>query len=199
MLLQAPPLGKTGCSSRAGALLAALIVRLSPESGGHGVVEVIEAVHKPPALRSRAGCALEIARRRPVIGSGGSAGREGPVSTSAAPSIFALAVSRLAEKPRLDSSRRRRQARESRVFFPAPLAGSLFRAGDRPGGLDVRRFAPVVLAPCRQRPSPPRARSSAGGQRASPVAWSWKHPSERSPSTCSSACGRAVRAPLQSA
>src|SRR5438105_4848250 len=36
-----------------GALLAALIVRLSPESGGHGVVEVIEAVHKRAPIKGR--------------------------------------------------------------------------------------------------------------------------------------------------
>src|SRR5205085_2596868 len=61
-----------------GALLAALVVRVSPESGGHGVVEVIEAVHKRTQIKGRVAVWKSLAAGL-VIGSGGSAGREGPV------------------------------------------------------------------------------------------------------------------------
>src|SRR4051812_46863516 len=62
-----------------GALLAALVVRfVSPESGGHGVVEVIEAVHQRSPIRGRVAVWKSLAAGL-VIGSGGSAGREGPV------------------------------------------------------------------------------------------------------------------------
>src|SRR5207247_5505105 len=62
----------------AGALLAALLVRfVSPESGGHGVVEVIEAVHLRSPIRGRVTIWKSLAAGL-VSGSGGSAGREGP-------------------------------------------------------------------------------------------------------------------------
>src|SRR5256886_689898 len=63
----------------AGALLAALVVRLSPESGGHGVVEVIEAVHKRAPIKGRVALWKSLAAGL-VIGSGGSALR--PVAWS---------------------------------------------------------------------------------------------------------------------
>ncbi len=62
-----------------GALAAGLLVRyVSPESGGHGVVEVIEAVHGRKPLRGRVAVWKSLAAGL-VLGSGGSAGREGPV------------------------------------------------------------------------------------------------------------------------
>jgi len=64
-----------------GALAAGLLVRyVSPESGGHGVVEVIEGVHagRWEHLRGRVAIWKSLAAGL-VIGSGGSAGREGPV------------------------------------------------------------------------------------------------------------------------
>jgi chloride channel protein, CIC family len=62
----------------AGALLSALIVaRLAPEATGHGTDEAIEAVHGDPrAIRFRA----ELVASALTIGSGGSAGREGPTA-----------------------------------------------------------------------------------------------------------------------
>ena len=65
----------------AGALLSALIVaRLAPEAAGHGTDEAIEAVHGDPrAIRVRAALVKMVASAL-TIGSGGSAGREGPTA-----------------------------------------------------------------------------------------------------------------------
>jgi chloride channel protein, CIC family len=65
----------------AGALLSALIVaRLAPEAAGHGTDEAIHAVHGDPrTIRFRAVLVKMIASAL-TIGSGGSAGREGPTA-----------------------------------------------------------------------------------------------------------------------
>ncbi|HET7073760.1 MAG TPA: chloride channel protein [Mycobacterium sp.] len=65
----------------AGALLSALIVaKLAPEASGHGTDEAIEAVHADPrAIRFRVVLVKMVASAL-TIGSGGSAGREGPTA-----------------------------------------------------------------------------------------------------------------------
>ncbi len=70
------PLVTTG-----GALLSALIVaKLAPEATGHGTDEAIEAVHGDPrSIRFRAVLVKMVASAL-TIGSGGSAGREGPTA-----------------------------------------------------------------------------------------------------------------------
>jgi CIC family chloride channel protein len=70
------PLVTTG-----GALLSALIVaKLAPEASGHGTDEAIDAVHGDPrAIRFRAVLVKMVASAL-TIGSGGSAGREGPTA-----------------------------------------------------------------------------------------------------------------------
>ncbi|OBI83811.1 chloride channel protein [Mycobacterium sp. 1245805.9] len=70
------PLVTTG-----GALLSALIVaKLAPEATGHGTDEAIQAAHGDPrAIRFRA-VLVKMAASALTIGSGGSAGREGPTA-----------------------------------------------------------------------------------------------------------------------
>ena len=70
------PLVTTG-----GALLSAFIVaKLAPEATGHGTDQAIEAVHGDPrAIRFRAVLVKMVASAL-TIGSGGSAGREGPTA-----------------------------------------------------------------------------------------------------------------------
>lgn len=70
------PLVTTG-----GALLSAFIVaKLAPEATGHGTDEAIQAVHGDPrAIRFRA-VLVKMAASAVTIGSGGSAGREGPTA-----------------------------------------------------------------------------------------------------------------------
>ncbi|KQH81318.1 chloride channel protein [Mycobacterium gordonae] len=70
------PLVTTG-----GALLSAVVVtKFAPEATGHGTDEAIEAVHTDPrAIRARV-VLVKLVASALTIGSGGSAGREGPTA-----------------------------------------------------------------------------------------------------------------------
>jgi len=159
-----------------GAFFAALIVRVSPESGGHGVVEVIEAVHKRDAvLRGRVAVWKSLAAGL-VIGSGGSAGREGPVVHLGG--AVASSLSRLLSLPRREASLLLAAGAGAGIAasFQAPLAGSLFALEIVLADFDVRRFAPIVLA-CVTAVATSRALLG-GGTELRPVTWSLTHPSE---------------------
>jgi len=159
-----------------GAFFAALIVRVSPESGGHGVVEVIEAVHKrDAALRGRVAVWKSLAAGL-VIGSGGSAGREGPVVHLGG--AVASSLSRLLSLPRREASLLLAAGAGAGIAasFQAPLAGSLFALEIVLADFDVRRFAPIVLA-CVTAVATSRALLG-GGTELRPVTWSLTHPSE---------------------
>ncbi|MCV7422629.1 chloride channel protein [Mycobacterium yunnanensis] len=64
-----------------GALISALLVaKFAPEAAGHGTDSAIEAVHTDPrSIRSRA-VLVKLVSSALTIGSGGSAGREGPTA-----------------------------------------------------------------------------------------------------------------------
>ena len=159
-----------------GALLAALIVRyLSPESGGHGVVEVIEAVHERTPIKGRVAIWKSLAAGL-VIGSGGSAGREGPVVHLGG--AVASSLSRFLELPRSETSILLAAGAGAGIAasFQAPLAGSLFALEIVLSDFDVRRFAPVVLS-CVIAVATSRALLG-GGTELRMVTWTLKHPSE---------------------
>ena len=175
LLLQAPRWTWV-LSPAVGALLAALIVRFSPESGGHGVVEVIEAVHKRDAtIRGRVAVWKSLAAGL-VIGSGGSAGREGPVVHLGG--AVASSLSRLLALPHRETSILLAAGAGAGIAasFQAPLAGSLFALEIVLADFDVRRFAPVVLA-CVTAVATSRALLG-GGTELRTVTWSLTHPSE---------------------
>jgi CIC family chloride channel protein len=160
----------------AGALLAALIVRLSPESGGHGVVEVIEAVHKRNLpIKGRVAVWKSLAAGL-VIGSGGSAGREGPVVHLGG--AVASSLSRSLAFPRSETSILLAAGAGAGIAasFQAPLAGSLFALEIVLADFDVRRFAPVVLA-CVTAVATSRGLMG-GATELRAVRWSLTHPSE---------------------
>ena len=63
-----------------GLISGILVVRFAPEAEGHGTDAAIEAVHRNPrGLRARASL-VKIVASAVTIGSGGSAGREGPTA-----------------------------------------------------------------------------------------------------------------------
>jgi chloride channel protein, CIC family len=175
LLLQAPR-ALWVAAPALGALLAALIVRVSPESGGHGVVEVIEAVHKRNAtIKGRVAVWKSLAAGL-VIGSGGSAGREGPVVHLGG--AVASSLSRFLALPHRETSILLAAGAGAGIAasFQAPLAGALFALEIVLADFDVRRFAPIVLASVTA-----VATSRAllgGGAELRPVSWSLTHPSE---------------------
>src|SRR5205085_11298899 len=158
-----------------GAVLAALVVRhVSPESGGHGVVEVIEAVHLRSPIRGRVAVWKSLAAGL-VIGSGGSAGREGPVVHLGG--AVASSLSRFLALPRNETSLLLAAGAGAGIAgsFQAPLAGSLFALEIVLSDFDVRTFAPVVLA-CVIATATSRALLG-GGTDLRMVNWSLTHPS----------------------
>jgi chloride channel protein, CIC family len=112
-----------------GALLSALIVtKLAPEATGHGTDEAIEAVHSDPrAIRFRV-VLVKIVASALTIGSGGSAGREGPTAQ-----ISAGFCSLLTRRLNLSDEDGRRAVALGigagiGAIFAAPLGGAVLAA-----------------------------------------------------------------------
>jgi len=131
-----------------GALVAGLLVRyVSPESGGHGVVEVIEGVHtgRLEHLRGRVAIWKSLAAGL-VIGSGGSAGREGPVVHLGG--AVASSLGRMLSLPREQITLLLACGGGAGIAasFHAPIAGSMFALEIILGDFSVSSFTPIVLA-----------------------------------------------------
>ena len=147
ILLEAPK-WKWILAPALGALAAGLLVRyVSPESGGHGVVEVIEGVHadRREHLRGRVAIWKSLAAGL-VIGSGGSAGREGPVVHLGG--AVAASLGRLLSLPREQITLLLACGGGAGIAasFHAPIAGSMFALEIILGDFSVRSFTPIVLA-----------------------------------------------------
>ena len=160
-----------------GALAAGLLVRyVSPESGGHGVVEVMEAIHlRGRELRGRIAVWKSLAAGL-VIGSGGSAGREGPVVHLGG--AVAASLGRFLALPRRDASVLLACGAGAGIAasFQAPLAGAMFALEIVLGDFGVSRFAPIVLS-CVTATATSRALLS-GGSELRPVTWNLQHSAE---------------------
>ena len=160
-----------------GALAAALLVRyVSPESGGHGVVEVMEAIHlRGRQLRGRVAVWKSLAAGL-VIGSGGSAGREGPVVHLGG--AVAASLGRFLALPRRDAAALLACGAGAGIAasFQAPLAGAMFALEIVLGDFGVSRFAPIVLS-CVTATATSRALLS-GGSELQPVSWTLQHSGE---------------------
>ncbi len=129
-----------------GLIVGPLIIRFAPETKGHGVPEVMEAVVlKGGKIRKRVAL-LKVLVSSITIGSGGSAGREGPIAQ-----IGATIGSILGQVFKLDS-------RDVRLLvvcglsagiagtFNAPLGGALFGMEVLYRGIHLLDAMPVILA-----------------------------------------------------
>jgi CIC family chloride channel protein len=86
-----------------GVIVGLLIAYLAPEAEGHGTDTVVQAFHQQDGgIRARVG-PLKLLASAITIGSGGSAGREGPIAlvTAAAGSWYATVTGRSARERRL--------------------------------------------------------------------------------------------------
>jgi CIC family chloride channel protein len=146
-MLVSAPLWVIVLAPAAGALAAGAIVRyVSPASAGHGVLEVIEAVHTRKQLPGPVAFWKSIAAGL-TIGSGGSAGREGPVVHLGG--AVAAALARYLSLPRERAVLLLACGAGAGIAasFQAPLAGSLFAVEIVLGGaFTVRGFAAIVLS-----------------------------------------------------
>lgn len=113
----------------AGGLLSGLIVfTLAPEAEGHGTDAAIEAYHfKGGAVRARVPLVKMIASAI-TIGSGGSAGREGPIAQIG--SGFGSVLARLLRLPAHERRTLMAAGMGAGIgaIFHAPLAGAIFAA-----------------------------------------------------------------------
>lgn len=130
-----------------GALVAGpLIARFASEAKGHGVPEVMQAVAlKGGRIRGRVAVVKTIASAF-TIGSGGSAGREGPIVQ-----IGATLGSKIAQMLRMSEARTRTlvacgAAGAIAAAFNAPLAGVFFALEVILQRFTSRGFATVVLS-----------------------------------------------------
>jgi CIC family chloride channel protein len=130
-----------------GGLVVGLIVtRFAPEVRGSGIPEVMEAVaHRGGAIRMRVLVTKALAAAI-TIGSGGSAGREGPIVHIG--SAIGSAAGQLLEV----SARRLRTfvacgaAAAIAATFNAPIAGALFSVEVVLGDLAVGSLSPIVIS-----------------------------------------------------
>jgi len=130
-----------------GSLIAGPIIAFfAPEAKGHGVPEVMEAIAlKGARIRPRVVVA-KVAASAACIGSGGSAGREGPIVQ-----VGAAFGSTLAQWFQLSESRTRNlvaagAAAGIAATFNAPIAGVLFAVEVILGELALRDLSSVVLS-----------------------------------------------------
>ena len=130
-----------------GGLLVGIISRfVSPEARGHGVPEVIKAVIvKGGYLRSSLVFSKTITSAL-SIGSGGGAGREGPIIL-----IGATAGSAVGQFFRLSSDQLRTlvaagAAGGIAAIFNAPLGGVMFAVEIILGDFSIRSFSPIVVS-----------------------------------------------------
>jgi len=133
-----PPMG--------GALVGLIVWRLAPEVKGSGIPEVMEAVGRQTGvIRFRVILTKALAAAL-TIGSGGSAGREGPIVHIG--SAMGSAVGQLLQV----SARRLRSfvacgaAAGVAATFNAPIAGALFSIEVVLGDLQVSSLSPIIIA-----------------------------------------------------
>lgn len=129
-----------------GLLLAPIVVKLAPEARGSGIPEVIEAAALHGGIVKRRVAPLKAIAAAICIGSGGSAGREGPIVH-----IGAAIGSWIAQY--MHSS-----AKQVRTFmgcgvaggiaatFNTPFAGALFAVEVVLGDLGTAKISPIVIS-----------------------------------------------------
>lgn len=129
-----------------GGLLVGPLILLAREAKGHGVPEVMQAlVQRGGRIRARVAAAKIVASSL-CIGTGGSAGREGPIIQ-----IGAALGSSVGQALRLSDERIRNlvacgAAAGIAANFNAPIAGVVFAIEVLMCGLQMRAFSNVVIA-----------------------------------------------------
>ncbi len=129
-----------------GGLLVGPIVKFASEAKGHGVPEVMSAVAlKGGVIRPRVSLAKSIASAI-CIGSGGSAGREGPIVQ-----IGSAIGSSIGQMFRLSGNRVKvlvgaGAAGGISAVFNAPIAGVIFALEVILGDFTIKTFSPVILS-----------------------------------------------------
>ena len=130
----------------AGVIVGFLIDRFASEAKGHGVPEVMEAVALRGGRIRWQVAAVKVVASAITIGSGGSAGREGPIVQ-----VGSALGSTLGQVLRFSEEHLRTlvacgAAAGIAATFNAPIAGSLFALEVILGRLTVRHFGAIVIS-----------------------------------------------------
>ena len=127
-----------------GGLIVGRLLRNRPETHGHGIPEVVLAVKRQGSLKAEGGL-MKLLGSAVTIGSGGSAGREGPVVYAGA--AFASAVGRT-----LGFSRRELAILLAcgagggiAASFDAPIGGAVFAMEIILREFELKSFSPIIL------------------------------------------------------
>jgi len=135
-----------GVPAAAGLVVGSITRWLAPETRGHGVPEVMEAVAlRGGTIRPRVVAAKALASGL-CIASGGSAGREGPiVQIGAGIGSTVGAILRVGER-RMRTLVGCGAAAGIAATFNAPVAGALFAVEILLGDFAVHQFSPIVIS-----------------------------------------------------
>jgi len=116
-----------------------------PETHGHGVPEVVKAVESEGRLPARNGL-LKLIASAVTIGTGGSAGREGPIVYGGA--AFGSAVGRTLGFTRRELAILMASGAGAGIAasFNAPVAGAIFAMEILLREFQLRVFSPIILA-----------------------------------------------------
>jgi CIC family chloride channel protein len=128
-----------------GGLLVGRLLRDHPDTHGHGVPEVALAVKRNRPLPPEAGL-LKLVASAVTIGSGGSAGREGPIVYGGA--AFGSAVGRTLGFSRKELSILLASGAGAGIAasFNAPIGGAIFAMEIILREFELKVFSPIILA-----------------------------------------------------
>lgn len=128
-----------------GGLVVGRLLRDRPDTHGHGVPEVVMAVKRNRPLPAEAGL-LKLIASAVTIGSGGSAGREGPIVYGGA--AFGSAVGRTLGFSRKELSILLASGAGAGIAasFNAPVGGAIFAMEIILREFELKVFSPIILA-----------------------------------------------------
>nr|WP_224361484.1 chloride channel protein [Hyalangium versicolor] len=128
-----------------GGALVGRLLRDRPETHGHGVPEVVKAVESQARLPARNGL-LKLAASAVTIGTGGSAGREGPIVYGGA--AFGSEVGRTLGFTQRELAILMASGAGAGIAasFNAPVAGAIFAMEILLAEFQLRVFSPIILA-----------------------------------------------------
>jgi CIC family chloride channel protein len=141
------PLWVIVCLPAAGGLVVGPLIRLfAREARGHGIPEVMEAVALRGGVMRRRAAAVKITASAVTLGSGGSAGQEGPIVQ-----IGAVLGSAVGQALRLPGRQLRTlvgcgAAAGLAATFNAPIAGAIFAAEVIVADFALTQFSPIVIS-----------------------------------------------------
>lgn len=135
-----------GAPAVGGLLVGWLIRRYSPESRGHGVTEVLEAVAVHQSRIAAKTAVFKGLTASLTIASGGSVGREGPVVQIGSAVGSAVGQRVGVSRPQLRLLVGCGAAAGISASFDAPIAGAMFALEIILADFGVATFSPIVLA-----------------------------------------------------